>query len=675
MQRAVFLPIINILIVCYSFHVVRAPINPSFTKPHQLEPKTTESIESIGNCEHHFKSSNIPTEDHEANAELSTHLKDNEDVLMENTDAAALEYLTSHPESDTILFWNNFSQEMSTILGSMDSENIIQSPDQTESRGMTTSTHFPFLEAQHTTVDEDSNVGSLKGNQFDSSASSSDPRMFQDSHNIKQQKQKPKLIGVQHKAHISKKKGKSKSRFQVLKNLPKIEEVEEELQYSHFQSRSVANLLKSKGMLALWHNYEVSRQIDVFFHNLDSIFYSILWSSSIIPCTPYHVKVAIHRVKKDVVIAFFGGLSLIRQRSQKDVPIKDLVSDGWVYLQDYLHQVFYPGQNKISTLSLLFNNDVDDLSSPSYLPRYMLNLDKYSPVQPSHIAALISNWTKYYIFEPTQCKIEFSTHSFLSEILSEAELRGKRILTPRLIKKKQKPSLPTLEFSISMLPHLSELELSKLKEYKGNRPANYLAVIGMSALTKHTDILTSTQIFFGCLERDMNQSLIEGIHSIGGPLRKDLIFDSKKIQDVIKAIKSFMVPAFLGVLVVLHYNQLTDQVMEILLKTGWEILQDYFSKWRNCFHEDPSSILLTKEEKLSHEVDWYHAKDTLHYFSQSRVKKNFPMDPVWFVLELWYETIIQKRDSWVHDKIEFEPSLPNQDVYHKFLACLKKYNS
>ncbi|EGG01219.1 uncharacterized protein MELLADRAFT_67260 [Melampsora larici-populina 98AG31] len=542
---------------------------------------------------------------------------------------------------------------------------------------MTISTKFPVLESQHTMVNEDSNVAYLKGNQFDFLAESSDPRIIQNSHNIKKQKHKAKLLGVQHGVHISKKKMNAKSKFQVPENVPKIEGVENQFNfhYSHFQSRSLANLLKSKGMLALWHNPEVSRQIDVFFDKLDNKFYSILWSSSITPCTPYQVKFAINRVKKDVVIAFFGGLSLICQRSQKDVSMKDLVSDGWVYLQDYLNQVFYPSQNKISTLSLQLNNDPDNLSSPSNLPEYILDRDQYSPVQPSYIGALISNWTKYYIFEPPHCKIEFSTHSFLSAILSEGELRGKKVLTSEISKVKDKPSFPTFEFSISMIPHLSELEVAKLKEFKGKRPANYVAVIGMSVLKKHKDILESIQIFFDCLEKDMEQSWIECIHSINGTLNTDLILDLMKIQNVIKAVKSFMVPAFVGVLVVLHHNQLTNQVMQILLKTGWDILQDYFSRWRKCFCEDTSSIILPKEEKLAHEVGWYDAKDTLHYFCQSRVKKNFPMDPVWYVIELWYETIIQRRDSWVHDNMDFVPSQPNQDVYHKFLSCLKREKS
>ncbi|KAH9823537.1 hypothetical protein DFH28DRAFT_1118965 [Melampsora americana] len=479
--------------------MVQALTSPHFTNTHHLQPRTT-GVESIDHClsSPYLNSRNILGTDDGADAELPTHLKDIEYALMEDTNFEVLEYLNKNPDSDTTLLWNTISQEMQS-LATKDPESVIQSPNPKRQRvGMTTRADHPVMECKHSNCHQDSTSTYLERDQLDSLASNSDPEMFHSSHNTRERKSREKLTRIQHSAQASKARKHPKSKFQGSAKLPKIEGVEKELFYSHFQSRTIANLLKLKGTLALWHNHMVSRQIDSFFDNLDKNLYTTLWSSSEITYPSDKVILAIERIKTDIVIAFFGGLRMMLHIGQKDVSIKTVVSNGWAYLKQYLNQVFHLNQNELSKILSVPNIDPHNFSSPINLPNYMLKLDKNSPVQPSLIGALLSNWATEADHTPLQHKIEFSTQSFLSVIVSEAELRGKRIWATN-----------------------HELQMDELRKLKTGRPA----------------------IIFSRIANHSISDELKTYHS------DSVIIDSKRIQNTISAVKLYLIPAFLGLLI------------------------------------------------------------------------------------------------------------------------------
>ncbi|KAH9823549.1 hypothetical protein DFH28DRAFT_1049265 [Melampsora americana] len=671
MKRAIFSTVFSIIIVCFSSILVCLAINTHFTKIDQIETITKESIGSI-EC---LKNSNILTANNGANHELSTQLKGIEDILMEETNAGVLDYLDDHPESDITSLWNQISQEIHTILAPKDPKIIMRYP-KTKKRKVVMKNSQKSTALHSQICKEPSLEVFVEENNIDLSPSNSDPKISQISHRRRGKKYKAKLVGSPDGAYGSKLRAYSKSKH--LEKFPTGEAVKEWLSYSHCQARSTASLLKLKGALAIWHNANVSRQIDCFFERLDKNIYFSLWNFSNSAHHPDKVSFTIERVKTDIVMAFFGGLSMIFQCSPmaEEVSIEDIVFDGWVYLQNYLNQVFCHCQDEISKHLSSPKHDPHNLSSPSNLPKYMLNLGKDSPVQPTLIGELLSNWSRETDFKPAQWKIEFSTYSFLSAIFTEGELRGKTIRATRLSRVYDDTKSPSFNFPCSMIPYISECDVEKLKNLKDSRPTIYLAKIGRSVMKEHMSFKQDVKIFFETLENDMVESLTRGINSISAGLRTDhshqMIIEPIRIRNAISAVKFHMMPAFLGTLIVLSHHQLTKQVIQTLLRTGWETLQAYFSPWGKYLSENTSSIILTKKKKQAHEVSWYNPKDPIHYFCLHKNMVNIPIEPVWFLYELWYETAISKKVIWGQD-IDFEPSPPNRDVLHRIISLLRTW--
>ncbi|KAH9814814.1 hypothetical protein DFH28DRAFT_1057980 [Melampsora americana] len=706
MKGAAFWQIINTSVLYLPFLIVQATISPYFIKFDQLQTKATEGIDRIDSSlnQEYTKISNIPTEDDKFNLELSTHLKSIENSLMVDTDDEALEYLNNHQESDTTSLWDHISQEMHTILAPdttslwnhnfqeiptiLESymphlwshtspemhticqpeapETIMKLPTSKRRRKMTKPpTYFTVLESNPITSHENPTLGiDYKESQLDAPVPNSEFQNLQISHK-RQKKSKGMLGGIGQDEHAYTTQVYKKP--QGSKRVARRKQVENKFSYSQFQGRGILSVLKLKGALALWHNPEVSRQMDKFFETLDKDAYSKIWSSSKTSYSPEHVISTIERVRTDVVIAYFGGLSIVLQSSPNEALMTDMVYSGWLYLQRYLDQEFDLEQTELSKDSTLPNRvDSHHFSRPLNLMKYMLKLEKSGPVQPSLIETLILNWERESI-HPPQYNIRFSVDSFLSVILSEAKLRGKKIWTPKLGELNDDTSKPKIEY-------VSELS-ARLKQSIASRPAIYLAKIGRSMLEEQMEFSEHAKIFFEGFEKDMQQSLTKCIHFIRQVpetiKHNSMLIDPIRIQDAISAVQSSLMPAFVALLISLHQDQKSNHIKDILLTTGWETLQAYLSKWTTYLPEDPFSIFLFVKGRGKNEYKWYSAKEPIQYFCLCHHMEYFSIEAVWFLYELWYEAMIQGRFILDQD-VDFKPSPPNRDISHKIGSLFLK---
>ncbi|KAH9823556.1 hypothetical protein DFH28DRAFT_1018542, partial [Melampsora americana] len=653
---------INTIVLCTSILVVWASIPTDLAVEDHIQGQIQQGIGHIDHfpSQEQVETNLIPTENHEDNPDLATHLNDIENFLMKDENFEVPKYLINHPEFDTTSNWNDRSEKRKRVK-------------MTKSIGFLDSKSIPIESHQKSTSRADP-----EENQIYTSSLNVNPKGLSVHESTEKQKNKTEFTRVRNSAHHSQSSSYAKLNSQDSKNLSKRKSKEKSFFYSQLHFRSIASLLILKGELTMWYHPKLLKQIDDFFLKLNKHPYLTLFSSLNPLYTSEKVILAIKRVRKDVVIAYFGGLSIVFQDSLKEISIEEAYQIGWDYLKTYLNEAFDFSLKALSKCSLFSKtteqNFLSQFRPPWDLMNYILNLEKYSPVRPSLIEDLMENFLRESIFQTLQHQIEFSTHSFISKILTEADLRGKKILVPSRCKPKETNLKTNIDFSTSIIPNSLDLDETRVQRLISKDPTTYLVRIGKHVLRNHMEFTQDVKSFLKILEKDMKQSLVDGINSMGGRSKLDhsnsMMIDLSRINSLITSVENSMMPAFLGMIIVLHQDQETEQVMEILLKTSWDSLKAYLSPWRTHFSENTSSITLNQEAKGTNSVDWFTPKDTIQHLSLFPNK--IPIEPLWFLYELWYGTMIQKSSNWAQIlALDFEPSPPNRDLNQKILSCFK----
>ncbi|KAH9814442.1 hypothetical protein DFH28DRAFT_971740 [Melampsora americana] len=458
---------------------------------------------------------------------------------------------------------------------------------------------------------------------------------------------------------------------QGLETLLRTEEVKEgTLAHSKLTSQEVLKFLKIKGALTLWHNPKVSKQIDKFFNQIDKNACLNLFFPQNTPLSKDQVNSAIEKVRTHIVMAYLGGLRIIFQGNANEISTESLVSDQWKYLQNYLHQEFNISQKELSELDPIpARAHPIHFSRPFSLLQYVLKLKNNTYIHSSLVFNLMSSWATQTIHQNTQYPLRSSADFFISIIEAEAKLQVKKIRYSKRTDIEKMASSPVLDRSGSMREKIPNKEIDPLKKIISRQPVNYLTKIGEYFKKSHNKVFEVAEGYFKTLEVQMNNGLCKDMNPSGG---QDLTtINSDMIQKVISIFKMSIMPAFIASLILFHQDQETEQVIESLIRTGWDVLQAYCSPWGKLFLEDKSSILLDAKHKAADDVKWYDAKDTIHYFLRHKDKNNAPVDLVWFLHELWYDKMIQKRDVW-GENLDFAPRTPHRDVPNQIISLMER---
>ncbi|KAH9808873.1 hypothetical protein DFH28DRAFT_1067905 [Melampsora americana] len=652
MKYPILTSTIFLLVLQNSLVLVQSHINNWYWTPNQLQEGNTEKVEfginSMG--QHHPRSDTIPTAYYQEHHEMSTYLKDLENSIMQDKEYHELDNVQGVHLSDSTAFWINSLEESNAIA----EDEYLQGHMYQNSK-RTKSTYYPDNCLSPSELHQDQTVERfLKGDTLVHSTSGYNPRMLEVSARPQTESHQVNIVDVQSGAYVPNTQQSPRSQIQFSKTEKPLRSgklKQKVISHSKFRGRGVFALLELKGSLALWQNPKVSRQIEDWFNRLKrkSIYSSLLCLSENL-YSEYQVDFAIERVRKEVVIAYFGGLSILCQGSSMKVPISDLVADGWIHLQNYLEQGFGRGQEN----SLKFNAfhvpkaiEAHHFSHPLIILDYIVKRGHLPYLHPSLIEALVSHWATKTIYKPEKYNTNSSEESFLTAIELEAKLRGKSFWKYTQDEIKNKPT-PISNLAGKMKPDESDREMKKLIKKIGDHTPGFLQKIGRYLVKDWQTFSNDVNSFFQDLETAMKDDLERAKVLTNGDIstsgcQNEMIMNYDLIQKAIQSVNIYIVPAFIGALILFHQSQESDDLIEILLSTGLSTLKAYFSLWKDIFTKDLSSIILNEETQVPYNVRWYDPKDSLHYLCLHKRMGTESVEIVWFLSEIWYEQMVHKK--------------------------------
>ncbi|KAH9819569.1 hypothetical protein DFH28DRAFT_956458 [Melampsora americana] len=659
------------LILFYSLLVVEAHIHNYPWASHQLQEGAIGEVDGImkDSWGEISTMNTTPTSDEQATPEIPNHLKMIENTLMEDGDVDALGNFENYSDSDSAAFWLQSLQGLNNMAASKDIEYHISPNSKRKNIRMKSPHHFQVLDSRPRSSHQDPTSGKTsKDNQLHYSTPDCDSTILEMSCYNRRPRKNRKMVNVQCAPYVPGTNQLSRSEF-LHSNSKNDRLKQDKLSHSKFSGRSVIMLLKLKGTIALWQNPRVSNQIDDFFHQFQKKFYLTFLSPSTTTYSKEQVDLAIKRLSTEVVMAYFGALSIFIQGTSRDISTNELIENGWEFLQTYLEQGIQIGKGDIcEAVSWSKRVDAHFFSHPSIVLLYILKIGNNTSVHPSLIEALIYNWATKTIFELGPWNPKSFEHSFLSAIESEAKIRGRKIWRYSSDKPEENIS-EILTLVGKMKLQGSGINLNKLINNVQRNQSSYLRTIGEYILTNCKDFSKDVESFFQTLETEMKKNLERAQAVTGGKTHliecQNIIkIKPSMIHKSINVVKLSIVPAFMGALILFHESQESDQVIKSLISTGLSTLKAYFSAWRDIFIKDKSSLILNKTGKL---VKWYNAKDSLHYFCLLKSRSHDPTENVWFLSEIWYETMIQKQLMW-GEELNFEPKAPHRKVTPKIFS-------
>ncbi|KAH9808872.1 hypothetical protein DFH28DRAFT_597356 [Melampsora americana] len=381
------------------------------------------------------------------NCGMSTCLKDLESELMQDKEIYGVNNIQEAHLSDSTAFWINSLEESNAIAEYEYLESQMHQNSKRRKLTLAVPQQGQVLGLSPSELHQDQTVERfLKGDTLVHSTSGYNPKMLEVSARPRTESHQVNVVDVQSGAYVPNTQQSPRSQIQFSKTekpLRRGKLKQKEISYSQLTGLSVFSILELKGSLALWQNPKVSRQIEDWFNRLKrkSIYSSLLCLSENL-YSEYQVDFAIERVRKEVVIAYFGGLSILCQGSSIKVPIIDLIADGWKHLQNYLEQGFGRGQEnslKSDALEVPYSLKAHHFSHPLIILDYIVKRGNLSYLHPSLIEALVSNWAKKTIYKPYEYNTNLSEQSFLTAIELEATLHGKSVWKNRQDDKAKNP--------------------------------------------------------------------------------------------------------------------------------------------------------------------------------------------------------------------------------------------
>ncbi|KAH9813119.1 hypothetical protein DFH28DRAFT_376933 [Melampsora americana] len=670
---------IIILGLCHLSPIVCPNINDHLWTLHQLQSKPSSHIESVDNCnEQYSAANNIITVGDRSQSEVLKHSRDIDHILIDNIDFNEMDDLNRHSGSDATTFWSYFLNGMNDISDTKYAESGKHDSDTRRTTLKTVTSQQPhILNSSPKPSLMNSELGECcKLDQIEDPVLNPNTIIKHQSPQTKKRKHMDIIAGLEDEAHES-----HHTPSFLSSQISKQDGVEKEKpSWNQLQFRTVVNLLKWKGSSAIWHNSDVAKQIDSFFDGIDKNKYSSLLDQKGNPYAQDKFNVAVERVRTDVVLSYFGGLSIMFQVNTSRMTIEELVDKGWQYLKTYLNQEFFIDESDLGLLVLPPKKQCGyKFSRPFHLLHYVLKLGSQSSIHPMLIENLLSNWQKKFLFENTHYNNNPSANSLILAIVTEAELREKKVWNPTKLRKKEGLALkPIITSSSTRVPQVSEVNMDKINSVVHQGETVYLAKIGGYVLKNQNPFSKDVDKFFEMLESEMLQSLEILISSDFAALKisegsETEIIDTSMIQNAIRNVKSYIIPAFMGCLFLVNNNWETENIFEHLLRTGFDTIKAFFSPWGEILIKERSSIILPTKAKAAHQVKWHNAKESLQYFCVSTFKGRVPTNPVWFLFEIWYENIIHQRYN-MGEGPGIDPRLPPADVTNEILSFLEKNN-
>ncbi|KAH9817340.1 hypothetical protein DFH28DRAFT_177518 [Melampsora americana] len=672
MTNTILLKIILTISVCHSFPMIRAHINAHSFLDDNPQRQVTKAIQNIGQVfnEHCYTSHQVPTEDDQASFEVSKQLKDIENALMEDTDAE-IHYLNNY--SSHTSSWKQTYEELNAMIGTKDAENNMELSNPKRKSKMSTSRYFQSPDFSFKDNQRDSTF-ELDCQGFDPLSLKPDSQYL----GISQpggQTHKELVISIQSDEHRAKPKPSSRPHFENSETFDVSQQSIDTLSsVPQGLDSNLISLMIWKGQIAMWYNPQVSNQMGLFFDRIDKGVYSCLKRSQFSYYSPDEVDYAVTRIQSDVVMGFLGALNILFQGKKNKPKMRNLIASGWDFLQKALHKAFDPLNAALNHLDVYENQSHHDyFLDPSLLLHYILQLKPKSYISSTLIRHLIEDWSGTTIYNPKDYQIDISPSSFLSTIQSQVALRGP---IKTIWNDQNKFSSKQMNNSGSKTEKALALDKIKLKRAIAKNPAKHLERIGVNEMLNYKGLLLEVIKFFEWLKQGMIENLDKDKMLINADMKTKthpnlVIMHPRMIHNLISLVHSRIMPAFLGILILLNRDQDGDQVIEQLLRTGWNTLQAYIERWKEVLLVDKTSIILPETGKAAHFIKWYDSRESLHYLCQRKQMSSLPAEPLWFLVELWYEEMTEKSVRG-ESLLGFQPSPPTRDVYNHILSHLEK---
>ncbi|KAH9813120.1 hypothetical protein DFH28DRAFT_1109168 [Melampsora americana] len=663
--------IILAITLFHSFLMVWPHMENQICKLHHLQPEDEQrfGITDKSPSTEYLEAYNIHAINDRTEPEVSKNLRHIENTLMEDTDFNKLDHLNNYPQSDLTIFWSNCLQGMSDIFEPRHVEIATQYSTPERRRLIM---EPPFFQSQDLDLIHPEPSHEEFGMDFEEDFLDPNPVILHNApHNKKRKQIEGNVVGIQYEEQALNSAHPSSS-----SHLPKMDGLENKKNsWVKFQFRTLVNLLKWKGASTIWHNSMVSNQIDHFFEQIDRNSYSNLVNPEGISYSLHQINEAVERVRTDVVLSYFGGLGIIFHQDPRGINIQEFIANGWEYLKDYLKEEFLIGQHDSSSLVLPpKRGNIENFSMPFHLLHYILNLKTKSSIHPRLIENLISNWQSQAWYQDHHGHEKFSTFSFILAIETEANLQGKKVDNhPKTKKNNNKPPPKMTEYLTTMVPQSPGLGLTSTNIIYYSQ-TSYLAKICKQILGNKTEFSKKVENFFKSLKSEMLESLEKARASEFVQLNRTgskniRMIEPMMLEKGIKQVQAFMVPAFMACLFILNNNWSSKRVFKNILKTGFDIIQDYFSPWTKIISADRSTIILTSKVTQAKLVRWHNAKESLEYFCLH--KGMVSVQPVWFLVELWYEKIIQGKFDMGED-CKLDPTPPQTDMTNEIISFIEK---
>ncbi|KAH9820812.1 hypothetical protein DFH28DRAFT_953381 [Melampsora americana] len=397
------------------------------------------------------------------------------------------------------------------------------------------------------------------------------------------------------------------------------------------------NVLQGQSRLALGKRFGMFEEIKTYFEEMKES--SVFNFSNQSKQTYYkkQVEIALERIKIELVFGVLGIVNMSYQGAGSLKLIALLLDDAWHFLKDYLNKEILDVNHEQILKSILNNKRPDrHFLKPGNLMIHCLCLSKQSFISQDLFFEVLRVWTKSSIYKHLMSRIplDFESLSIYCEKLYQETGQGG--LGPQIIQSRKNTHSKLLDTSSapSIDPDLG------IQTCSSRKFSSFIKRSGKKIIDEEkTQAITQ---FFTDLNKVMKESYQTKSKFINQSTNSsiDQVYLSWTMIDcAMKTAQHSITPSFLGLLGLMHSGMSTPQTWDDIFESGWEFLKSYFSTWHRYVLEMKHPILLdtTKNEKV--EIEWYDVKETIHYLHKLVSNNVCPQRPIWYLVDLWYESI------------------------------------
>ncbi|EGG01427.1 uncharacterized protein MELLADRAFT_67097 [Melampsora larici-populina 98AG31] len=397
--------------------------------------------------------------------------------------------------------------------------------------------------------------------------------------------------------------------------------------------RIMYSVLKWQARLSLGKKYGLSEEIKSYFKTMKE--YSISNISNQSKQTHYkkQVEIAFEKIKTDLVFRIFGIVNVSFRGAQFSPLIPLLLEDAWNFLQSYLDQeILWVDHAKLLELTLNKTKPNQHFLKPGQLMIYTLSLSKQTNMPSSLTLKVIRDWKRLSTYKQVISRISLDPASLSVDCARLYQERGeeKKIRARNPTHSNQLDTPP-----VSLIDTNTGGQTFALRKFSSFIKRSGNQIIGAQRSQAVANFFTD----FSKMMWDSYQGNMRPIgQSIDAPTNK-VGLSWAIVEGAMRAAQESITPSFIGLLGLMHPEKTSPMAWDDIYENGWEFLKSYFSTWHRYISETAHPIFFDPPKDAKDEIEWANVKETLHYLHRLSCDNAFPCRPIWYLVDLWYDSI------------------------------------